>query len=184
MISGGVRTTHFLNSYAVVFDGLFKTNNMTTKRFNLITRNASVNFLFRKDYLIYNGFKYSEDVEVFSDLTFIVPSLGNLEKITHVSRALYFKQRRNNPSTNTTLQQSDAKEKARDFLKVYLELKEMSLNEETTEFINHQLMNYYRKDIVRLFKEKENIDELFTDLTKAFKQRSEEHTSELQSRFE
>src|SRR5690625_6211562 len=46
----------------------------------------------------------------------------------------------------------------------------MSLNEETTEFNNHQLMNYYRKDIVRLFKEKENIDELFTDLTKAFKQ--------------
>src|SRR5690625_6824194 len=31
-------------------------------------------------------------------------------------------------------------------------------------------MNYYRKNIVRLFKEKENIDELFTDLTKAFKQ--------------
>src|SRR5699024_12427741 len=59
---------------------------------------------------------------------------------------------------------------ARDFLKVYLELKEMNLNEETTEFINHQLMNYYRKDIVRLFKEKENIDELCTDLTKAFKQ--------------
>jgi len=170
MISGGVRTTHFLNSYAVVFDGLFKTNNMTTKRFNLITRNASVNFLFRKDYLIYNGFKYSEDVEVFSDLTFIVPALGNLEKITHVREALYFRRRRNDPITNPSLQQSDAKEKARDFLKVYLELKEMSLNEETTEFINHQLMNYYRKDIVRLFKEKENIDELFTDLTKAFKQ--------------
>src|SRR5699024_9571360 len=57
-----------------------------------------------------------------------------------------------------------------DFLKVYLELKEMRLNEETTEFINHQLMNYYRKDIARLCKEKENIDELFTDLTKALKQ--------------
>src|SRR5699024_10295717 len=62
VVSGGVRTTHFLNSYAVVFDGLFKTINMTKKRFNLITRNASVNFLFRKDYLIDNGFKYSEDV--------------------------------------------------------------------------------------------------------------------------
>src|SRR5690625_4950383 len=170
MVSGGVRTTHFLNSYAVVFDGLFKTINMTKKRFNLITRNASVNFLFRKDYLIDNGFKYSEDVEVFSDLTFIVPALGNLEKITHVREALYFRRRRNDPITNPSLQQSDAKEKAKDFLEVYLELREMNLNEETTEFINHQLMNYYRKNIVRLFKEKENIDELFTDLTKAFKQ--------------
>src|SRR5690625_2903611 len=61
MVSGGVRTTHSLNSYAVVYDGLFKKNNMTTKRFNLITRNASVNFLFRKDYLIDNGFKRSEE---------------------------------------------------------------------------------------------------------------------------
>src|SRR5690625_7769134 len=97
---------------------------MTKKRFNLITRNASVNFLFRKDYLIDNGFKYSEDVEVFSDLTFIVPALGNLEKITHVREALYFRRRRNDPITNPSLQQSDAKEKAKDFLEVYLELRE------------------------------------------------------------
>src|SRR5699024_6480271 len=82
-----------------------------------------------------------------------------------------YKQRstRNTHNPYTTLFRS-AKEKARDFLEVYLELREMHLNEETTEFINHQLMNYYRKNIVRLFKEKENIDELFTDLTKAFKQ--------------
>src|SRR5699024_5550700 len=106
----------------------------------------------------------------FSDLTFIVPALGDLEKITHVGEGLYFIRRRKDRITNPSLQQGDGKEKARDFLKVYLELKEMSLNEETTEFINHQLMNYYRKDIVRLFKQKENIDELFTDLTKAFKQ--------------
>src|SRR5699024_2830242 len=65
---------------------------------------------------------------------------------------------------------SDTKEKTKNFHEMYLELREMNLNEETTEFINHQLMNYYRKNIVRLFKEKENIDELFTDLTKAFKQ--------------
>src|SRR5699024_12422598 len=99
MISGGVRTTHFLNSYAVVFDGLFKTNNMTTKRFNLITRNASVNLLFRKDYLIYNGFKYSEDVEVFIDLTFIVPALCTCVIITHVRKELYFTRTRNAPIT-------------------------------------------------------------------------------------
>src|SRR5699024_10024522 len=107
IVSGVIRIYQFLNSYAVVFDGLFKTNNMTTKRFNLITRNASVNFLFRKDYLIDNGFKYSEEVEVFSDLTFIVLALGNLEKITNVREALYFRRRRNDTITNDTLQQSD-----------------------------------------------------------------------------
>src|SRR5699024_11624770 len=106
------------------------------------TRNASVNFLFRKDYLIYNGFKYSEDVEVFSDLTFIVPALGNLEKITHVREALYFRRRRNDPITNTSLQQSDAKEKARDYIKMYLDLKDISLYEEKNEFIKYYIMNY------------------------------------------
>lgn len=170
VISGGVRTTHFLNSYAVVFDGLFKANNMSNNRFNLIKRNASVNFLFRKDYLIENNLLYSENVEVFSDLTFIVPAIGNLQVISHVREALYFRRRRNDPIKNPSLQQSDAMDKAKDFLKVYLELKKLNLNEESTEFINHQLMNYYRKDIVKLFKDKENIDELFNNLTKAFKQ--------------
>lgn len=174
MISGGVRTTHFLNSFAVIFDGIFKTNKMTGNRFNLITRNASVNFLFRKDYLLENNFNFSEYVEVFSDLTFIVPALGNLPVITHVREALYFRRRRNDPIKNPSLQQSDALEKAKDFLKVYLELRKMDLNIETTEFINHQLMNYYRKDIVRLFKEEENIDELFTDLNQAFKRIDEQ----------
>lgn len=174
IISGGVRTTHFLNSYAVIFDGLFKTNKMTGNRFNLITRNASVNFMFRRDYLLENDLLHSENVEVFSDLTFIVPAIGNLPVITHVREALYFRRRRNDPIKNPSLQQSDALEKAKDFLSVYLELKKMNLNLETTEFINHQLMNYYRKDIVRLFREEENIDELFTDLTQAFKRVDEE----------
>ena len=174
MISGGVRTTHFLNSYAVVFDGLFKASKMTGNRFNLITRNASVNFLFRKDYLIENNYLFSENVEVFSDLTFIVPALGNLQVISHVREALYFRRRRNDPIKNPSLQQSDALDKAKDFIKVYLELKKINLNEETTEFINHQLMNYYRKDIVKLFKKEENIDELFEDLTQAFKKVEDE----------
>src|SRR5699024_2306948 len=120
--------------------------------------------------LIENNFLYSENVEVFSDLTFIVPAIGNLQAISHVREALYFRRRRNDPIKNPSLQQSDAMNKAKDFLKVYLELKKLNLNEESTEFINHQLMNYYRKDIVKLFKDKENIDELFTNLTQAFKQ--------------
>src|SRR5699024_12839496 len=108
MISGCVTTSLLLNYYIVVLYVLFKTNYMPTRRFNLITRNASVKVLFRKDYLIYNGSKYSEDVEVFSDLTFIVPALGNLEKITHVREALYFRRIKNDPITKPPLQQSDA----------------------------------------------------------------------------
>src|SRR5699024_10050600 len=108
--------------------------------------------------------------EVFCDLIFIVPALVNLEKMKHVRETMYFRRRRNVLITNPSQHQSDAKKKARDFLKVYLELKKMSLNKEMTKFINDEIMNYYIKDIVRLFKEKENIDELFTDLTKAFKQ--------------
>lgn len=174
MVSGGVRTTHFLNSYAVVFDGLFKAIKMTGKRFNLIKRNASVNFLFRKDYLVDNNFMFSENVEVFSDLTFIVPALGNLQVISHVREALYFRRKRNDPIKNPSLQQSDALDKAKDFIKVYLEMKKMNLNEETTTFINHQLMNYYRKNIVRLFKEEDNIDELFDNLSQALKKVDDE----------
>src|SRR5699024_12773937 len=51
MVSGGVRTTNFLNSYAVVFVVLFKTNNITTKLLILIIRNHLFTFLFRKVFL-------------------------------------------------------------------------------------------------------------------------------------
>src|SRR5699024_6442347 len=44
---------------------------------------------------------------------------------------------------------------------------EMNLNEEAKAFIEKQLINYYRKDIIKIFQDEENIDSLFDDLTEA-----------------
>lgn len=170
IISGGIRTTNFLNSYAVIFEGLQQKKQMTHNRFNLIKRNASVNFMFRRDFLIENNFKHDESIGIYSDLLFIVPIIAEVPIITHVPQALYFRRRRNDPIKNPSLSQSDPLIKAQDYLEMCIKLIQMNLNEEARIFINQQLINYYRKDIVKLFKEEENIDVLFDDLVKAIKQ--------------
>src|SRR5690625_7133724 len=49
MVSGGVRTTHFVNRYTLGCYVLFKSINITKKHFSLINRNTLVNYLCRKN---------------------------------------------------------------------------------------------------------------------------------------
>src|SRR5699024_8866978 len=167
VISGGIRTTNFVNSYAVIFQGIQNKKQMVENRFNLIKRNASVNFLFRRDYLIDNGFRHQEDLGIYSDLSFIVPIIAETPIIYHVPQALYFRRRRNDPIKNPSLSQVNPIIKAKDYLRMCVNLIEMNLNDEAKDFIEKQLINYYRKDIVKLFEDEQNIDALFEDLTKA-----------------
>jgi len=167
VISGGIRTTNFVNSYAVIFQGIQNKKQMVENRFNLIKRDASVNFLFRRDYLIDNGFRHQEDLGIYSDLSFIVPIIAETPIIYHVPQALYFRRRRNDPIKNPSLSQVNPIIKAKDYLRMCVNLIEMNLNDEAKDFIEKQLINYYRKDIVKLFEDEQNIDALFEDLTKA-----------------
>src|SRR5699024_3164547 len=167
IISGGIKTTNFVNTFAVIFPGNKNKEEMTTNRFNLIKRNASVNFLFRRDYLIENCYSHDEELEVFSDLPFIIPIFADIPVISHVPQALYFRRRRNDPVQNPSLSQTDPIIKAKDYLRMCVKLIERNLNEEAKAFIEKQLINYYRKDIIKIFQDEENIDSLFDDLTEA-----------------
>lgn len=166
VIRGKIKNTYFSKSFAVIFEGLFKPKYYTEKRYNLIKNNSVVNFLFTKDFIKENRLVFSEQVEVFADLEFLIPALNAVEQVPFLKEALYFKRKRNDPISNPSLSQLDTTLKINDFLHVYNRLRDkyntQALEE---EFLDRQFLNFYRKDIVKLFEDNNMIDCYYDDLS-------------------
>ncbi|MEW9677752.1 bifunctional glycosyltransferase family 2 protein/CDP-glycerol:glycerophosphate glycerophosphotransferase [Lentibacillus sp. L22] len=168
MIRGKVKSTHFSKSMAIILDGLFNVKTYIDKRFKLIKNRSAVNFLFKRDYIIKENLHFSEDVEVYADLTFLIPALIHSELIPYIKEAVYFKRKRNDPINNPSLTQSDEHVKISSFLDVYNTLKqEYSDDELADRFLDNQLLNFYRKNVITYFKQDEHIDDFFPQLVEA-----------------
>src|SRR5699024_5066474 len=104
IIRGKIRNTHFGEARAIIQDGLFKVKKFDDKRFNLIKNMSVLNMLMNKKY-VHNTF--DENVEAYTDLTFLIPAFIQHEEIQYVKEAIYFKRKRNDPVTNPSLHQMD-----------------------------------------------------------------------------
>ena len=169
MIRGKIKKTDFTNGIALILDGMFKVKLYTDKKYNLIKNKSALNCLFRKEYIIRENLTFSEDVDIYSDLKFLIPAFIQAEQVPYLKEAVYFKRRRNDPITNPSLVQHDEKFKIKDLLFIYSELKDRYTDEMANNFLDKQFLNFYRKNIVTHFKHNEGIDELYDQLTDAVK---------------
>lgn len=169
MIHGKMKTTNFSSGMAIVLDGLFKIKMYTDDKYQLIKNKSVLNILFRKDFVKENNLSFSETADIFSDLTFIVPAFYHSDQIPYVKEAIYFKRKRNDPVSNPSLTQMDESLKIKNFLLVYNELKDKFDDESVNKYIDTQLLNFYRKNIVTYFKNGKNIDGFYDDLRAAMK---------------
>ncbi|WP_088052314.1 bifunctional glycosyltransferase/CDP-glycerol:glycerophosphate glycerophosphotransferase [Virgibacillus dakarensis] len=169
MIHGKIKSTYFNSGMAIILEGLYKIKTYSDEKYNLIKNNLVNNFLFKKEFILDNKLFFFEDVEVYTDLTFMVPALINTEQVPHIKEAVYFKRKRNDPITNPSLSQMDEYIKIKDFLYIYSTLKNIYNDELANNFLDEHLLNFYRKDIVTYFKQSENIDPLFSQLVKTLK---------------
>jgi len=167
IIRGRMRTTNFSSSFSIIFDGLFQIKTFTDDRYRLIRNNSAQNFLFKKEFIINKKLSFSEEVEVFSDLDFMLPALINVDQVPFVREAIYFRRRRNDPVSNPSLSQYSDEIRIKDFLFMYNHLKERYSDHMASDFLDKQLLNFYRKDIVVYFKDKENIEVVFEQLSQA-----------------
>src|SRR5699024_850512 len=115
-----------------------------------------------------------------SDLAFLVPALAETISVPYVKEAVYFKRKRNDPITEPSLSQADEAEKITDFLSVYHALKDQFPDEETQHYLDTQLLNYYRKEMVMYFKVNDHIDGVYEPLRVALKR---VHPDEVQGWF-
>lgn len=169
VIRGRMKTTNFSNSFAIIFDGMFKTEPFTDKKYNLIKNSSAVNFLFKKEFIKREKLAFSESVEIYSDLSFMLPVLIHVEKVLYLREAIYFKRRRNDPILNPSLSQYNVDIKIRNFIYMYNKLKNKYSDEMANDFLDKQFLNFYRKDIVTYFKKNGNIEEFFEQLSNATK---------------
>ncbi|MHA6250851.1 bifunctional glycosyltransferase/CDP-glycerol:glycerophosphate glycerophosphotransferase [Oceanobacillus sp. CAU 1775] len=169
LIKGSVRNTNFSNSMAIIFDGLFKVKHYTDNRYKLIENRSALNFLIRRDFIEDEGLVFSEEVEVFSDLSFMIPALMKNEVIFYLKEAVYFRRKRNDPISNPSLIQYEETKVIRDFLFVFNQLRDKYDNLLVIEYLDKELLNFYRKTIVPYFKEGEKIDELYPNILSSMK---------------
>lgn len=169
LIRGSIRNTNFSKSMAIIFAGLFKVKHYTDNRYNLIKNRSALNTLIRKDFIEEENLAFSEDVEVFSDLNFMIPALIKNEVVFYLKEAVYFRRKRNDPISNPSLIQYDKSTVIRDFLFVYNQLRNRYDHPLVIQYLDKALLNFYRKTIVSHFKVKENIDELYLSLLSSIK---------------
>lgn len=167
LIRGRMHTTTFSTSFAVIFDGINQVKTYDVDKYNLLKNNSAQNFLIRRDYIEKHNLKFSEDIEIYSDLAFMVPALIDVGQYLYVKEALYFRRKRNDPILNPALSQQDIELKIKDFLNMYQDLRGKYENELANEFLDNQLLNFYRKDIINYFKKTNNIDTFFEELSAA-----------------
>lgn len=167
VIRGRMRGTNLSNSFVVVFNGLFNVRYFTENRFNLLKHSSATNFLIRKKFIIENELGFSENINAYSDLYFMIPLLKKIDTIPYLNEAVYFKRKRNDPILNPALTQRVDVTIAETFLTVYLDLKSTYKSHIVQSFLDRHLLNYYRKHIIAVFKDEENIDKLFSLLNQS-----------------
>jgi CDP-glycerol glycerophosphotransferase len=131
-------------------------------------KNMSVlNRLFKLSFIRKHNIKFAEDVRVYSDLEFLLPIYQKLGEIPMLNRAHYYKRKRNDPILNPALLQMDREEKVKDFLKIYNKLRSKADNKKSANrYLDNLFLNFFRKEIIMLFKEKGKIEKYFDQVSK------------------
>src|SRR5699024_12855924 len=111
----------FCNHSVLILELIYKVKNFKNNRYRLIRNNSALNFSFRKKFISDENLSFSENVEIYSDLAFMIPALVQTEQIPYLKEAVYFRRRRNDPITNPSLIQYDEKIKITNFLEIYNE---------------------------------------------------------------
>mgnify|MGYP001256716937 FL=1 len=95
LIRGKIKNTYLNSSFTITFKGLFNPKIYDEDKYKLIINNSICNFLFRREFLIENNFKFSEENKVYSDLFFLIPVLEKSKQVPFLKEAVSFRRKRN-----------------------------------------------------------------------------------------
>lgn len=169
MIRGRIKHTTFSNGEVVLLQGLMNPKYYEGKKFNSIKNKSALNTLIRKDFIIENNLRFSEELDIYSDITFLVSACIATPRVPYLKEAIYFRRKRNDAISNPSLSQSALHEKVYNFLRMYKSLKETIEDEQANAYLDKEFLNFYRKQIVTCFKDITYIDMLYPALQECVK---------------
>lgn len=169
MIRGRMKSTDFSSSSVIILPGTNKIKMYSNRRYNLIRNNSAINFLISKEVLDRTKLRFSEEFKTYSDLTFMLPLLEEIQMVPYVYEAIYFRRRRNDPINHPSLRQSPVEQLTHDLFGIYNQLRTEDLSEEAQRFLDNKLLNFYRKRLVVEFKDDSTIDQYFDGLVESIR---------------
>ncbi|HJA91155.1 MAG TPA: CDP-glycerol glycerophosphotransferase family protein, partial [Candidatus Jeotgalibaca merdavium] len=128
---------------------------------------SAINYLISKKFIDSMNLRFSEQFKTYSDLTFMIPLMEEVEVIPYSYEAIYFRRRGNDPINNPSLRQSSLEQLATDLFGVYNQLRTDDLSEEGQKYLDDKLLNFYRKRLVTEFKDDTTIDYYFAGLVES-----------------
>jgi CDP-glycerol glycerophosphotransferase len=125
-----------------------------------------IHHLISTDFIKSNHLSFSEDVDCYSELLLIIPILNLLDDIPFLSNCLYYKRLRNDPISNPSIMQLGTEKRLVDLLKSFDAYRDIYKgNEKIEEYLDIQFLNFYLRNVVMLFSEKNNIQAYFDRLS-------------------
>ena len=118
--------------------------------------------------MVDHGLAFFEKTDLFTDLYFMIPALLTLDQVPYLKQAVYFKRKRNDPIHDPSLSQGPMKQQIDDFIHMYQLCKGKYHDNIVQHFLDVQLLNFYRKDIIVYFKNKNSISNEFDHIYEAF----------------
>jgi len=139
-------------------------NNKMLNEFDNMT---VVHRLFKKDFIMNNKLRFSEDTALYTDLPFLVSIINTVNEVAVLKDSLYYKRERNDPILNPSLSQSPLERNVEDFIEVYTQQKDRLDvdNSASNRYLDDLFLNYYRRQIVMFLDNKKNVDHYFSKLS-------------------
>src|SRR5699024_6973131 len=81
--------------------------------------------------------------------------------------AIQNRRKRNDPLSNPSIMQQGAEGRIKDFVSMYIRLKDTYTDKDLNIFLDRQLFNFYRKPVVRFFRSNHNVDCVYAELKSA-----------------
>lgn len=129
-----------------------------------------LNRLIRKNFVEKFQLKFSEDVECYSDLEFLVPAIIHMDCFQVLNDNLYFQRTRNDPITNPSLMQQNEEQRVTDYLKMYSRLRNTYSNEEiVVRYLDRTFLEFYHKTMIGFFNNQNNFNLFFDKLSQCAK---------------
>ena len=119
--------------------------------------------------------KFDEETSLFTELNFIIPLIDDIVEFPIIEESIYYKRTRNDPITNPALHDLPRVERVLNFLTAFNKLDTSSKQQaKSSQYLQMIFLNCFRKEIIMLLENTENIHLIFDSLSVASKKISTE----------
>jgi CDP-glycerol glycerophosphotransferase len=137
-------------------------------RYKLFRNRSILNYLIKKSIIDKYNLSFDEEVQNYSDISFLLPLYLNITDIPYVPKSTYYKKFRYDPFYKPQLSQLPRIDRTISFLTLYLKLKHNYTNiREASYFLDKNLIAFFKSQIRLIYKNNKNIEPIFSLLSKS-----------------